>query len=121
MLFVILAVWVLFNTFTFNSRQVKIAPVELMKVSDSTRFRLSKAISLPTISNANPALFDSASFDGFKEFIKHSYPLTDSLLDVTYINEYSMSFKWEGSDPSLKPMILMGLHDVVPVPEENVS
>lgn len=118
---VLLIAWLLFNTFTFESRQITADPIEVIDISDSTKHRLSKAISIPTISNASPAAFDSSSFEQFKRFVKYSYPLVDSLLEVTYINTYSMIFKWEGTNRDLDPMILMGHHDVVPVPKENIG
>lgn len=121
LVFVCLLTWVLFNTFTFESKQIVVDPIDKIEISDSVKYRLSEAISIPTISNADPTLLDSASFDRFKEFVKISYPLVDSVLETTYINEYSMIIKWQGLESSLKPIILMGHLDVVPVPEENKS
>lgn len=117
----ILAAIVLYNTFTFESKQIQVEAVERIEIPASTKEHMSQAIQIPTISNANPADFDSASFDAFKKFVKQTYPLTDSLLEVTYINEYSMVMKLAGNNESLKPVIFMGHLDVVPVPEENKS
>ncbi|MDX1628909.1 MAG: hypothetical protein R3345_09440, partial [Fulvivirga sp.] len=81
---------------------------------------MAKAISIPTISHEDPANFDSAAFHSFNRFVKQCYPLVDSLLELTPINEFSMIYKWTGSDPDLRPVILMGHHDVVPVADENI-
>uniref|UniRef100_UPI004048BA6B M20/M25/M40 family metallo-hydrolase n=1 Tax=Roseivirga sp. TaxID=1964215 RepID=UPI004048BA6B len=47
--------------------------------------------------------------------LKDGFPLIDSLLEHRVFNAYSHLFKWNGSDNSLKPAILMGHIDVVPI------
>lgn len=42
-------------------------------------------------------------------------------MEVTKVNTYGLVFKLEGSDSSLKPLLLMGHQDVVPVNRETVS
>lgn len=82
---------------------------------------MAHAISIPTISNENPAEFDSAAFDRFNTFLTDNYPLSHQQMEVTPINKYSRIFKWKGTDPTLQPIILMGHLDVVPVADENRS
>jgi carboxypeptidase PM20D1 len=112
---------IIFRTFMFSSKQPEIEPIAVFPVSDSAKYHLSEAISIPTISNEDPILFDSTSFDLFMRFMETTYPLVHSKLAVTPINTYSRIFYWEGTDPSLNPIILMGHLDVVPVAEENRS
>ena len=116
----LLIVILLFNTFTFDSRQLETALITPITVSDSARYRMATAISIPTISHENPALFDSAAFDTFTQFLESSYPLVHQSLEVTPINKYSRIYHWQGKQSSLKPIILMGHLDVVPVPQENL-
>ncbi len=111
--------YLLFKTITFESKQIEVAQAADMKVSTTARQHMSEAIQIPTISNENYLDIDSAAFYKFREFIKTTYPLSDSLLETTYINEFSIIIKWQGSNPTLKPIIVMGHIDVVPVPEEN--
>ena len=120
-LILIVAGYILFNTFTFPSKQISVEPAPEREIPASAKEHLAKALSIRTISNENPQDFDSAAFYQFREFVKNTYPLADSLLEVTYINEFSLVFKWQGSDPSLKPVILMGHLDVVPVATENLK
>jgi carboxypeptidase PM20D1 len=107
---------ILFNTFTFQSNQIEVEPVTPVNVSDDVFDRFSKGIQYPTISFNSGEIYDSASFLGFHEFIQTSYPLVDSLLDKETIN-LSLLYKWQGSDLSLKPIILMSHQDVVPIDE----
>lgn len=113
--------YILFNTFTFESKQIATAPVPKTAIPASSKDHLAKALSIRTISHENPQDFDSSAFYQFREFIKATYPLSDSFMELTYINEFSLIFKWSGSDPSLKPVIIMGHLDVVPVAEENLA
>jgi carboxypeptidase PM20D1 len=118
---ILFAFVLIINTLRFESKQPQIDPIELVSIDDSAKFRMSKAISIPTISHEDPANFDSAAFDQFMVFLEESYPLSHREMKVTPINTYSRIFKWEGTDSALKPIILMGHLDVVPVPEENLS
>lgn len=120
-LILVVAGYILYNTFTFPSKQITVEPAPESVIPPTAKEHLAKALSIRTISHENPQDFDSAAFYQFREFVKNTYPLTDSLLKVTYINEFSMIYQWQGSDPSLKPVILMGHLDVVPVAAENLK
>ncbi|MEJ2004889.1 MAG: M20 family peptidase [Cyclobacteriaceae bacterium] len=116
----LITAFVLFRTFTFTMEPVAYEPVEKTEVPPSAGNHLAEAISIPTVSFGDREP-DSAAFFGFQRFVKHTYPLTDSLLDQTNINTYSLVFERKGSDPNLKPVILMGHYDVVPVVEEDLD
>ena len=120
-LILIVAGYILYNTFTFPSKQITVEPAPERVIPPTAKEHLAKALSIRTISHENPEDFDSAAFYQFREFVKNTYPLADSLLEVTYINKFSMIYQWQGSDPSLKPVILMGHLDVVPVAAENLK
>lgn len=108
------------NTFTFKSRQAKYKPVNDIEISSEAKKHLSEALQIQTISNENPAKFDSTEFRRFAEFLEKTYPLTNSQLERKVFNSYSFLYKWEGTDSNLKPIILMAHLDVVPVIEENL-
>jgi carboxypeptidase PM20D1 len=76
--------------------------------------RLSAAIKIPTISYDDPSKFDSQPFNEFMAFLKSSYPAVYGSLKLDVINSYSLLFTWQGTDPSLKPAVLMAHYDVVP-------
>ncbi len=107
--------FILFRTFTFSSDQVDYPAAKRVAVSDSARYHFAEAVSIPTISYADPADFDSTQFDAFNAFLKQTYPLVHERLGHQNFEEYTHLYRWEGSDSSLDPMILMSHHDVVPI------
>jgi len=119
-LLLILVAYILVNTFTMKSKQLSIAPVDKIDINSRSIDNFIKAIKIRTVSPENIKDFDSIQFDMFNVFLKTTYPLTDSLLDHKIFNNYSHLFHWKGTDPELKPVILVGHLDVVPVNESNL-
>lgn len=118
-LFALLLIIVLFNTLTYKSKQLQLDTVPPIAVTESCVQHLSEAVQIKTVSYDEPSKFDSTAFNRLISYLKKTYPLADSLLDKKVINNFSLLYKWEGEAPSLKPIILMGHMDVVPVDEEN--
>jgi carboxypeptidase PM20D1 len=118
---IILASILLFNTFQLNSKQVAAEPSEKLTFSDEVFQNLSKAIQFQTISYSEDAIPDSSAFLGFHRFLEETFPLTHANLTLEKISEYSLIYKWEGTDPSKKPIILMSHQDVVPVDEPTLG
>ncbi len=120
----IFVVYLIVNTLTFNSLQDH-SPVNnttvSLQVDPDAIGHLSKAINIETVSPENESDFDSVQFRNFRSFLEETYPLTDSILVKQVFNEFSYLYKWEGTDPDLKPIALMGHTDVVPVIEENLA
>lgn len=53
-------------------------------------------------------------------FLRETYPLVFSSLTVEVVNDYSLLMTWQGSDDSLKPVLLTGHMDVgSPGPEDE--
>lgn len=117
----ILIGYFLLRTFTFESKQLQISPIEKIEIPDSALKHLSEAIQIKTISPENSAYFDSISFYKFNSYLKSTYPLVDSLLELKTFNEFTHLYKWQGSNPQLKPIVLMAHIDVVPIIDENLS
>jgi carboxypeptidase PM20D1 len=115
LLILMLASVLILKTLKFKSKQISVEPVALYTVNDSTIQRLSDAIKFQTISFQDSGKMDTAQFNGFHRFLKQSFPLIDSLLTLEKINTYSLLYKWQGSNPALKPILLMAHQDVVPV------
>jgi carboxypeptidase PM20D1 len=105
----------LFNTLTFKSKQVHYNPEDQFPLAQSSVDHLQKAIQLITISHENDDKFKGQPFIDFLNFLATAYPLADSLLKPEVINNYSVLYTWEGSNPSTKPIILAAHIDVVPV------
>jgi carboxypeptidase PM20D1 len=111
----------LFNTLTLNSKQVASDTLEKINLPSDVFQNLSKAIQYPTISFSEDAIPDSTAFFGFHRFLEEAFPLTHTKLSLEKINDYSLLYKWEGSNPSKKPIILMSHQDVVPVDKPTLS
>ncbi|WP_092980028.1 M20 family peptidase [Robiginitalea myxolifaciens] len=112
---------VLFNTLTMNSQQVEAEPLAMPEISDSAYYRLAGALTYKTISFNEDTPPDSAAFFGLHRFLAKSFPRVHQEMELTKISTYSLLYKWQGSDTSLKPVILMSHQDVVPVDEPTLA
>ncbi|KAF9820601.1 hypothetical protein IEO21_01304 [Rhodonia placenta] len=55
------------------------------------------------------------AFVPFHEYLQKAFPKIHSSLELTKVNTYGLVYYWKGSDESLKPILLTGHQDVVPV------
>jgi carboxypeptidase PM20D1 len=118
----ILLVGVLFaNTLALTSRQVEPEPVEKITLGPTVYENLSRAVQFRTISFSEEAIPDSAAFNGFHKFLENAFPLVHANLALDKINQYSLLYTWTGTDPSVKPVVLMSHQDVVPVDQPTLS
>ncbi|NBB18350.1 M20/M25/M40 family metallo-hydrolase [Runella sp. CRIBMP] len=106
----------LFNTLRISSKQMAgIAPAPALAISDSALTHLSDAVKIRTVSYEDLSLMDSTQFEKFIGFLEQAYPLTHARLKRERVNGYALLFEWKGKNPTLKPALLMGHYDVVPV------
>lgn len=120
-LLVLLALVLLFNTFTLKSKQVTAEPAALVSVPDSAYEHLAGAIRFPTISYSEDAVPDSTAFYGFHRYLEQTFPRVHGNLTKTLINGYSLLYTWQGSDPAKKPVIFMSHQDVVPIDQPTLG
>lgn len=116
----ILAAVVTYKTSTYTSKQLAIDAVATVQVNKGYAQRLSDAIKYKTISYTHQKT-DTLVYREFLKYIENTYPLVDSLLQKKTIGDFSLVYKWPGSDPSLKPVLLMAHSDVVPIEEATLS
>lgn len=112
---VLFVAYILFNTFTFKSVQLQVEPLEKVEIPENSIIALQKALSIKTISHENPEDFDSTQFRAFNSFLDTTYAPLNIQLNHQVFNEFSHLYEWKGSNPSLKPIVLMGHLDVVPI------
>lgn len=115
----VLGIILIYNALQLKSSQPQVAAVAHFEVGQKSLDNLSKAIQFPTISFENKEDFDSIPFLNFISFLEETYPLADSLLKKETVNKYSLLYEWKGKNPTLKPLILMGHIDVVPIEEST--
>lgn len=114
--FLLLSAVVLFNTFNTSAvAPEKVAAFELKLDRTAVSDRLSKAIQIRTISQQDPQQRDDESFLELHKLLEDSFPLVHEELKKERINELSLLYRWPGSNPQLKPILLMAHQDVVPV------
>lgn len=60
----------------------------------------------------------NATFSPFSDWIEKSFPFIhapDSPVRREFVNKHGLLYTWEGTNPSLKPVVLMAHQDTVPV------
>ncbi|KAI5124192.1 hypothetical protein M0805_005043 [Coniferiporia weirii] len=60
-------------------------------------------------------------FGPFHDYLAKAFPLVHANLKLTKVNTYGLLYEWEGSNPSLKPLLLAAHQDVVPVDPRTVD
>ena len=119
-LLVLFIAYLLIVTLNMESKQITVDAIEAIEVPDSAVEHFAQAIRIKTVTPENPEDFDSTQFRQLAQFLTDTYPLSDSLLDKKTFNEFSFLYKWQGSNPDLKPIMLYGHLDVVAVPKGNL-
>lgn len=105
------------KTVLFHSRQIPIAAVPPIDIEDAVIQRLTRAIQIPTISQTDR--IDTSAFLQLDTLIQQAFPRVNSLLEKNYINRFSLIFKWQGKNPNLTPVLLIGHMDVVPIEDST--
>jgi carboxypeptidase PM20D1 len=81
--------------------------------------KLANIIQIPTISQTNTSKINYAPFNEFANRIAQLWPLVHQKLPKKTFPLGAMVYKFEGTDKSLDPIVLLAHFDVVPVPGIN--
>lgn len=111
----VLAATVTFRTLRFTTPKVDVPPAAAVEPLPGAVERLAAGIRIPTVSHGDSTLRDPAAFAALRELLTASFPLTHSELKSEIVGLDGLLYTWNGSDPSLQPVVLMGHMDVVPV------
>ncbi len=76
--------------------------------------RLGRVLSFPTVSSMDAEAVDWQPFDDLRVYMQQAWPRVFAAGEVELI-DHSLLVTLSGSDPALKPVMLMGHMDVVPV------
>ncbi|TNE39149.1 MAG: M20/M25/M40 family metallo-hydrolase [Alphaproteobacteria bacterium] len=76
---------------------------------------LSEAVQFKTISPQPPQQRDREEFEAFINWLGEAYPLVHQNLVRQRISDQTLLYKWIGTDPAAKPILLTAHYDVVPV------
>jgi len=83
--------------------------------------RLAGALRIPTVSHEAPADRDPEEWLRMHRHLAEGFPRIHQELRMETVSEFSLLYTWEGTDPSLPPILLAGHLDVVPAPDETLD
>lgn len=121
LLLIALVAVVVFRTIGFKSKQLVVEQAEPVSTSEQAIRNFQTAIRIKTVSNEDHSKIDTAAFRSNIQFMKSAYPKLNEVLKGEVVNQYSLLYTWRGRNSALKPIILMGHMDVVPVEKESES
>jgi carboxypeptidase PM20D1 len=106
----------LFNTLRFRRRPTEVPAVEQVPIDvREAAERLAEAIRFPTVASRKPEERDPKPFQDLHDFLRRAYPRVHLALTREVVNEWSLLYTWQGTDPARPPILLMAHLDVVPV------
>ena len=106
---------ILVRTLLYRSDPQVAAPAPGVAIPPGAAERLAGSIRIPTISHEDPAAFDAEAFQTLHGYLQEQFPRVHSQLRRETVGAHSLLYTWQGNDPSLKPILLAGHLDVVPV------
>ncbi len=110
---VLLAIVSVRSALTQSKQPKPTAPTVAEFTSQEAAQRLGQAVRFATVSReAQPPA--AAEFARMHEFLRESFPLVHSTLQRETVAELSLLYKWEGQDPTARPILLLAHQDVVP-------
>jgi carboxypeptidase PM20D1 len=92
-----------------------VAPATDVAIPAGAAERLANAIRFRTISGDDATEVDAGAFAGLHGFLHTAFPLVHSHLRRETVATHSLLYTWPGTNPALKPILLVGHMDVVPV------
>jgi len=118
--FFVVAGIIALRTTLYRSRQITPetgAPALQLQTGAVERF--AAAIQFKTISGRDGEAATGEEFNRFHKFLRLSFPRAHATLGREIIGEHSLLCTWQGRDSNLKPILLMGHMDVVPVEPDS--
>jgi carboxypeptidase PM20D1 len=115
------AALVLFVGFTvavtarYGSARPPVQPAPKVAIPGGAAERLAGSLRIRTISSEDPAAFDADAFGTLHGYLHTAFPRVHAQLRRETVGTHSLLYTWQGSDSSLKPILLIGHMDVVPV------
>ena len=105
----------LLRTFMHTAAESEFIKGEVVSIDESKASEnLAASIRFKTISYQDNEQFPKQEFDNFIKWASITYPEFHQAMKLEQL-ERSLLFKWEGSDPTLAPILFEGHYDVVPV------
>ncbi|KAG7777666.1 hypothetical protein KL930_000565 [Ogataea haglerorum] len=105
----------------------------LLRRLHSEEFRNASAMKLQAAIRTRTEVYDDdpisveddfaywSKFEKFEHLLRSTFPLFYNKTTLHKVNYHGLVYIWEGSDPSLKPLVLMAHQDTVPVSNITLS
>jgi carboxypeptidase PM20D1 len=103
------------RTALYRAPSSEAGPVPVVVIPGGAAERLAGAVRIPTISHSERGETDFETFSTLHRYLAASFPRVHATLLRETVNEHSLLYTWPGTDRTLKPVLLMGHLDVVPV------
>ncbi len=104
------------NTLTTGPTLPETPPGAVIEIDgEGAAARLSEAVKYRTVSYRLGRPVEAQAFLDLHAFLVRSYPRVHAALELEIVGDYSLLYTWKGSDAALKPILLIGHMDVVPV------
>jgi carboxypeptidase PM20D1 len=115
-IFILSVVITIVSACAHSGKDLQYPKVDPVKVDrDLALMHLSEAVQFKTVSPEEGKPFDDKPFLDMQKWMKNAFPLVNKNLNLEVINKYALLLKWQGRNPSLKPVIFIAHMDVVPV------
>ena len=119
--FILLAIIIVSRAFLFGTPQMNVDQIEIINIDQHAKAeRLGEALSIKTVSIMGESEA-AEEFLKFHEFLKTTYSRTHGELKHELVNDYSLLYTWQGTDATLKPILILAHMDVVPVKQETIA
>ncbi len=107
---------ILVRTWSFGTASQALPELVSLPVDEARVVRnMSQAITFETISTGDAGTQQVAPFKAYVEWARSAYPEVHAQLGLELIADHSMLFTWQGTDPTLQPILLTAHYDVVPI------
>lgn len=116
LLLVTLLTVIALNTWRKGSRQMQVPPLAPVAVDEAgAASRLAEAVRFKTLSSREDATLNADQFKALHALLQARFPKLHATLKREVVNELSLLYTWEGTDPKAQPIMLMAHQDVVPI------
>ncbi|AGC43959.1 hypothetical protein MYSTI_02643 [Myxococcus stipitatus DSM 14675] len=114
---IVLAAVLVVRTLAFTSRQAVAEAEEtpLEVDAEAAAARLAGALRLETVAASEGQPANDAAFQALKVYLREHFPRVHAALKSEPVGAHSLLYTWQGTDASLRPVLLLGHLDVVPV------
>lgn len=110
------------NTLRFAPQKIVVEAADLPPIDDANiAAHLGEAIRIRTISTSVDMGARGPEFQQMVDWLVTTYPVANAAMTRVMVGGLTPVYRWEGSDTSLKPILLTAHYDVVPVAESGLA